>query len=102
MENKVIEKIEEYLDGILQYQKIVAFCGMKLYCSVANDRSKLHEEICEMIGVKQYSRKVQEITSMLDVSIGFDFEKDYTKEEIREFALKLYERLRDCKGVEVE
>ena len=93
-----IQKIEEYLDGILQYAKITAFCGSEIYCSVANERSRLHEEICEMIGVEQYSREVQTITSMLDRSIGFDCEKDYTKEEVREFAIKLYEKLREVKN----
>ena len=107
MENKVIGKIEEYLDGILQYEKIVSFAGCGIYCSVGNERSRLHKEICEMIGINQYSREVQEITSMLDKSIGLDYEKDYTKEEVREFAIKLYEKLRDIKfakqyGVEIK
>lgn len=72
--------------------KINALCGYIAYCTANYDRTDIHNLICDYVGVKHDDAEMQRITNNLDKEIGFDVDKDYEKEEVREFAIKLADK----------
>lgn len=98
MKKDIMDLCCDYLEGINMAEKLNAVCpGM--YCSANNDRSRIHEQICDYFNLSHCDKRVLEITCNLDKSIGFISGTEYESDEIREFARKLYERIRSIGGV---